>query len=441
VPKDERGASAGVPKKRYTIESLAKKLGKSPTFVYARLKLLKMPKFAQEAMFNGKLNASVALLLCRIPDPKLAHKAALEVLDTGYCSSETTDEQREQRALDKEVDPMSFRQAKAHIQTKYMVRLKGAPFDPELADLVSIVLEAGERVCGGKCSDCPLRTGNMKALFQDVDSADVCTNPTCFQAKKKAAFKKEAEKFKEKGQTLLTENKTKGLMDYEGKELNSQARTQFVDLRENIPGKRNKTYEDVLSEHLPENAEVFVARGKKNHLLVPIDTAIAAAQKAGIKIEKPKGNAWNDPVARAEQEAKQAAAEAISSHVVTEVFVQMSANIAKAKTEHVLRYLALGLCQNWEWRKAHNLEDAEDVEKYITKLDSIPILLEAMVEASIGRTVDHQGELDVNFVEAAEYFGITKAALDKCVAKHTEAAKAAQKAAVKPEAKAAPAKK
>jgi ParB family transcriptional regulator, chromosome partitioning protein len=56
----------------HTKESIADKIGKSVAFVYARLKMLQMPDVAQESFLAGKLNASVALLLARIPDPKKA---------------------------------------------------------------------------------------------------------------------------------------------------------------------------------------------------------------------------------------------------------------------------------------------------------------------------------------------------------------------------------
>ena len=143
-----------------TIESIAKEIGKSAAFVYGRLKLLKMPKVALEASFIDKLSASNALFIARIPDPKLAYKASLEVLDP-YGTGDGPE--REKRALDPEIEPMSYRKAKEHIQTNYMVRLKGAPFDQEDAELVPAELVDGERRCGGKCSDCPLRTGNMRA--------------------------------------------------------------------------------------------------------------------------------------------------------------------------------------------------------------------------------------------------------------------------------------
>src|ERR1700677_5109005 len=86
-------------------------------------------------MANGKLSASVALLISRIPDPKLAHRATLEVLPQ-YGNNTN-----EESALDENLEPMSYRRAKDHIAKKYMVRLKGSPFNQEDADLVTVRYE------------------------------------------------------------------------------------------------------------------------------------------------------------------------------------------------------------------------------------------------------------------------------------------------------------
>ncbi len=80
-----------------TIETIAKDIGKSPAYVYGMLKLLEMPQVALDASLNGKMPPSIAILVARIPDVKLARRAALEVLDPGGSGD---DEAREKRALD-----------------------------------------------------------------------------------------------------------------------------------------------------------------------------------------------------------------------------------------------------------------------------------------------------------------------------------------------------
>ena len=284
--RDETGAP------RYDTKRLAVRLGKSPAFVYARVKLLRMPELAQEAMLKGRLNASVALLLCRIPDPKLAHRATCEVLDR-YNG-------KEEHALRPETEAMSYRLAKDHVASKYMKRLKDAPFDQESAtlvppyDAVGQMLMPGElppgveRCGGGACGDCPCRTGNMKATFPDAESTDVCTNTACFAKKVSAAQKALAAECKEKGQTLLKPRESENLLNWERNDLSDSARKRFVPLNETMPGKR-KTWGEMLEKAGTELEIVVAKAGAKTIPLVPISEAIAkAAKDAGVKLTVPK---------------------------------------------------------------------------------------------------------------------------------------------------------
>lgn len=50
----------------YTIDDLAKEVGKSRTYVYDSLKLLELPDSAKESFYEGKLNRSTALLFARL---------------------------------------------------------------------------------------------------------------------------------------------------------------------------------------------------------------------------------------------------------------------------------------------------------------------------------------------------------------------------------------
>jgi ParB/RepB/Spo0J family partition protein len=164
----------------YSIEQLAAKLGKSKSYVYGRLQLSKLPQKAQKLFLDGKLDASTALLLARIPVPALAEKAAADVTRQTEWNG-----------------PMSYREAAAHIREQYQCHLKGAGFDPKDAGLVP---------AAGPCTTCPKRTGNQKDLFGPVageDRADDCTDPKCFATKEAAQRKRtKAEVLGRGGQVL-----------------------------------------------------------------------------------------------------------------------------------------------------------------------------------------------------------------------------------------------
>ncbi|MCA8948031.1 MAG: ParB/RepB/Spo0J family partition protein, partial [Planctomycetes bacterium] len=147
----------------YTVEDLAAKLGKSKAFVYQRMKLAELPAKVQKLFLAGKLETSHAVLVARIPDPKLAEKAAAEISRRGFDGR-----------------PIAYRNAVDLVRREFQCELSTAPFPTADAELVPGV---------GACGPCPKRTGNLRGLFEDVDKderSNVCTDPKCF-AKKAAA--------------------------------------------------------------------------------------------------------------------------------------------------------------------------------------------------------------------------------------------------------------
>lgn len=173
-----------------TVEDIAAKVGKSKATVYARLKLLALAPDARKAFYSGEIQASIALLLARIPTPAL-QKEALKAV---------TDENRFK-------EPMSYREAAEHIQRNYMLRLADAPFDSTDAKLVEKA---------GACGACPFNTLAQPDLFPDVKSGKegVCTNPTCFQSKCDAHDVQTLAKAKEAGQKILSGEDAKKVFPY-----------------------------------------------------------------------------------------------------------------------------------------------------------------------------------------------------------------------------------
>jgi ParB/RepB/Spo0J family partition protein len=166
----------------YGIEELAAKLGRSRAYLYARLKLLALDKKSRDAFYGGKLTASTALLLARIPVPALQQEALKAITATWNGQ------------------PLPFREAQRHIQDHYMTRLKDAPFDTKMPDLV-----AG----AGPCGTCPKLTGNQPELFGDVKNADVCTDTVCYASKRTAWGQRIQTQAKAEGRTVLTGKEAK----------------------------------------------------------------------------------------------------------------------------------------------------------------------------------------------------------------------------------------
>jgi len=170
----------------YTAEQLAEKIEKSKAYIYARLKLTALCEKAREAFRNGLLDASRALLIARIPLAALQARATEEIAH-GWQG------------------PMSYRGAAEHVQRTYMLKLANATFPISDDSLV-----AG----AGQCQPCPKRTGNTPEIYQDVKSADICTDPECFAAKKAAWLERQKSEAASTGKTVITGDDARKIMPY-----------------------------------------------------------------------------------------------------------------------------------------------------------------------------------------------------------------------------------
>lgn len=235
----------------YSVDDLAAKTGRSKGSIYARLKLTQLPAAAKKALLDDTINASVGLIIARIPDAKLQAKATQEIL-AGYSGGE----------------PMSFRQAARHVHDHYMLSLASAPFPPADETLLP---------AAGSCAACPKRTGNNPDLFGDVGRADVCTDPGCFAAKKEAVWHRVQLDASKSGQPVLPEA--------EARKLFSHGRLHYGASYVDFDGQCNddpkgRPWQKLLGKHAPK---VVLARDDEGrvHKLVRSAEAAAALKAAG----------------------------------------------------------------------------------------------------------------------------------------------------------------
>lgn len=158
-------------------DQVGEKIGKSRSYVYARLKVLNLCAAGRNAMRDGSLDFSKALLAARIPN---------EVLQLKAVEFMTTPDWRG--------DIPGYRECAAHVQREFMLRLDTARFQITDADLLP---------AAGNCKDCTKRTGANPDLFSDVESADMCTDPKCFHEKTDAQTERMVLEAQEKGQTVI----------------------------------------------------------------------------------------------------------------------------------------------------------------------------------------------------------------------------------------------
>lgn len=251
------------------VDDIAAKIGKSKSYVYGRMKLCDLIPDNRKLFYEGKFEASTALLVARVP-AHLQKEAGAKVAKGEYASE----------------GAMSYRKAVEYLRDNFMLQLKEAAFDPK------------DKTLGGKagaCVDCSKRTGNQKLLFPEISSADVCTDPACFAIKKNAHLQKTVDRLKKEGKKILSLAESKKLFPhehstdpqntYESLDETCFAAPGYRKYRELIKG--NKDVEIIYAVH-PEKAQLIEMIAKKD---VP-----AILKKAGVKTEQ-----GSSGTARAEQ--------------------------------------------------------------------------------------------------------------------------------------------
>lgn len=171
-------------------EEVAKKIGKSRSYVYQNLQLLKLGQEARD-MFRegaGGLDFSKALLLAGVADPKLQLKALKEVTAEGYAGQR-----------------MTVRAFRDWLQQNVMLKLDHAPFDTQ--DM--LLIEAA-----GACGGCPKRTGANRDIFAAFDSPDMCTDAKCYGQKATISLQRIKDAAAEKGMKVIAGVEAKKLMPY-----------------------------------------------------------------------------------------------------------------------------------------------------------------------------------------------------------------------------------
>lgn len=159
--------------KGITAEDVAGMVGKSRAYVYARLKLLALDLDGRKAFYAGEIDASRALYVARIANPKLRERALKLATMKRYDGQF----QFSARKLREELTG-----------GKFSVDLRNAPFnlgDLTFFELVRIKKGQEEQRQLPSCEACPNRTGNCLDLFNQEDDPEICTEPACYGLKVK----------------------------------------------------------------------------------------------------------------------------------------------------------------------------------------------------------------------------------------------------------------
>jgi ParB/RepB/Spo0J family partition protein len=254
-------------------DDLAAQCGKSRSYVYGRLKLLQACPEIRKACLAGEIGSEVALLVARLRTDKLQQKA-LGYIRGKYLQLGDGGEK-------------SYRGIRDLLNERFTLDLKSAIFDIEDEMLLPLA---------GHCLRCPKRSGNAPE-FEDVLNdekarhytrqhvgADVCTDPDCFDAKKKAHLKREADKLADGGKTTVVQgNAARSVVGARGEIKNGYV--ALKDGKDLLAAAQSNARRD--SKIVPP--QVFVIqdpRTGKTHKAIKL-TEIKAA---GVKVKEPPAN-------------------------------------------------------------------------------------------------------------------------------------------------------
>ncbi len=245
--------------KTYSVESLAKKIGREANYIYRRLKFRQLPKEARDALLGRIIGTEIASIIARIPSENHRAEATSKIIRPEFQEGQ-----------------LSLRQAREMIQRDFMRELRRAPFDQADATLFPSM---------GACTTCQYRTGNSPALFGDVQRGDVCTFPSCYRAKVDVLWERATATAKAEGKTILPSAESETLFNDDGKLAWNSRFVRFGDQPSEdlvIPTTRRlPTWRDLLKK-APAQVEIFVARTPRGavHELALLKDALAAAKLA-----------------------------------------------------------------------------------------------------------------------------------------------------------------
>lgn len=243
-----------------TVEQVAEKIGKGDSkskgksYVYARLKLLDLSPEARKATEEGLIDASRALRIARIPDAKLQAKALAEASRRNHRGDFAT----------------GVREFESWLQMNVMLRLDSARFNITAVDLCPGV---------GSCKECPKRTGANPDLFADVNSPDLCTDPTCYHAKEAAhttALRAQAEA---KGMRIIDGKEAKAITSAYSSQIKGYTK---LDTRHCLPGHDPATMRELLGDHGPQPVLIEHPHTKELIEAVPTEEAEAVLVQRGV---------------------------------------------------------------------------------------------------------------------------------------------------------------
>lgn len=328
-----------------TADQVAERFGKSRSYVYGRLKLLQLHPEVRDACLAGEVGAEVALLLARLRTEQLQARA-LGVIKADYHAK-----------LD-DGGKASYRAVRDLLNEKFTLKIKDAIFDT----VDALLLEGA-----GACTTCPKRSANAPE-YDDVTHGEklptysrqnhgpeICTDPECFDAKKRAHLALRAKELQAKGKTVITGNAARAAVSAKGEVKGAYVALKDVKTELDKAAKEAKARRQALAGagkpvDDPAPPPIFTIQdprtGKTVQAVRRADLPAAAAKK-----HEPKPDTYAERERRRAEERKAAEADAaVEQRVRMAVFERIRAAAAeRARDAFDLQLVARAAIEGVPW--------------------------------------------------------------------------------------------
>lgn len=260
-----------------TSAELARRIGKSPSHVAARLRLLTLAPGPKTALRDGTISAEVAVLIARV-GPPIVQQKALAAIASNHMRGDLEDGGR-----------ASLRKVRNLLAEKFTLDLAKALFEPENAAL---------HPDAGACSTCPKRSGNALE-FDDITHPDegrdergisrdwytrcgpnLCTDPDCHAEKTKQHLARQAEALVADGKEVVSGNKARAAIDAHG-----NVKGAFI-AASAVKGELAKVRKDIIKKGQLPPAPVTIINPRNGKEVQAY--RVADIERAGVKAAEPK---------------------------------------------------------------------------------------------------------------------------------------------------------
>lgn len=241
-----------------TVEDLAAAVGKSTSTIRNILRLRNVPQEIRFAVEDGRISASTAGLIARVPGRYHRDTVALCVLKGIQWHDARSFRTQNFSKMIENAEPLSYRDTKDLIAKCCTRELKQAQFSRQRLDLVPQ---------GVSCDACPKRAGNDPDLVAEGVRADVCTDPDCFEQRTGAWQQEQIRLAGEKGQEVLSGKAAGKVFGYHGQVRDDSG---YVDLMDQpYQDRKRRSIKQLLGKHLEEKDVVLAVddRGQLHRLV------------------------------------------------------------------------------------------------------------------------------------------------------------------------------